>query len=672
MSALHPIHHAWAAEAFGDVLRPPEDLSPSEFAERHRHLKEGTTFRPGLWSNEVFPYLVPIMDAIQEAIRLGKRGLVLMKSGQGGGSEAMINALLWLKANFSGPILYLISKDDLAKEFSRDRFEHAQQTCAPIAVKSISGYGSGDSLHQRRFTDGKLTICGGRSVLNLQSEPRRFVMIDEVDSLLDEVPDGDPLQIAEIRVDAFPGTTLIIAFAHPSSADTRGAGKLYYESSDQRRGFVDCPHCPAEFWLQWDHVRVEPREGQERSEAERDPTRYVYRTPCCDRVLTDAQRWRAVANGVRQQSTLPEEEARAKPYLGVHFSQLYMSNKPLVFLAEKWVEGLADPATRRVFVNKRLGEPFSEDEGGVTDEQWKALIDRDHRRGEVPEWAAFLTGGADVNAQHVHWSVWAWGLRIDGQGRRRLCGALVDWAEVERVPASTNLDAADLEVLDEPFLHRTYQRPDGSGVRVRQAFIDAGWKSRAVYEYCRAAHRRLACTPAKGMNVDSRSKQPIHRWGKVPPYVVDGQRLDPGLQLAALNTFKGKRNWFDLCKVRTPLVNEETGEVLSEATRIVLPHDVDPRFVDHLRAEVLRTEKRKTFWHAKGPNHWLDTAIYAFASAYQLSALQRGRTAKEIKHEQQRQQSTQARRQEAAEQERQRRAGFRRTGGHRAGVRRRY
>ena len=52
------------AKAAAEVLRPPEDLAPSEFAARYRYLKQGTTFSPGRWSNEVFPYLVSIMDAI--------------------------------------------------------------------------------------------------------------------------------------------------------------------------------------------------------------------------------------------------------------------------------------------------------------------------------------------------------------------------------------------------------------------------------------------------------------------------------------------------------------------------------------------------------------------------------------------------------------------------------
>jgi len=659
---------SWGATALADVLRPPEDLSPSEFAAKHRRLKQGTTFRPGLWSNEVFPYLVSVMDAVQEAIRTGKN-LVLMKSGQGGGSEAMINALLWLKTHYPGPLLYLISKDELAKEFSRDRFEHANETCEPVAKKSLRGYGSGDSLHQRRYTDGKLTICGGRSILNLQSEPRRIVMIDEVDSLMDECPDGDPLLIAEIRVDAFPGETLIVAFAHPTT-DTRGAGKLFYEKSDQRRGHVWCPLCKVErFWLSWDsHVKVEPHEGQTKAEAERDPTAYVYRTPCCGGELTDALRWSAVGRGCEQVSTLAPEVAARKRWIGVHFSQLNMSNKTLSFLAEKWIEGLDDPSARRVWVNKRGGDVYRTKTEGSTAEAW-AELRQDYGRGEVPAWASFMTAGVDANKRHLHYALWAWGLRVGEHGRRWLHGALVDWAELARMPPSDTLDPADLAAaLDDPLLLSTYARPDGSLLRPRAVYLDSGWQPRAVYEFCRALERAGRFVPVKGGNDDSRSSRPLCRWGKVPPYVVDGAKIDPKTPLGSLNVYAGKEQLFALVGASGRYVDERTGELVT-SPRLWLPHDVDERFLKHASSEALVKQGKKSVWIAKGANHLSDCNVYAFTAAMNLSILTRGKTAMESKLEHQRKTSPQGRREAAQAAERSRRQGYKRAAGRRSGGR---
>jgi len=677
--ALAPAAHpalSWGATALADVLRPPEDLSPSEFAAKYRRLKKGTTFRHGAWSNEVFPYLVAIMDAVQEAIRTGKN-LVLMKSGQGGGSEAMINALLWLKVHYPGPILYLIDTISQAEEFSRDRFDYANQTCAPVAKKSLRGYGSGDTLLKRRYTDGKLALSGGQSILTLQSEPYRIVFIDEADSLLATCPDGDPFEIAEIRTDAFPGETLTVAFAHPTT-ETRGAGKIYYQKSDQRRGHVWCPICKVErFWLNWEgDVKVEPHPGQTRSEAERDASAYVYRTPCCNGVLTDALRWTAVANGCEQISTISPEIAARKSWIGVHFNQLYMSNKTLTFLAEKWIDGIGDSSVRRVWINKRGGDVYKEKSGNVSPAAWGRLR-QDYGRGELPSWASFLTAGVDVNSRHVHFALWAWGLRLDAHARRRLCGALIEWGELKRVPASLTLDPADLSVLDFPLLEQAYLRPDGSALRARQVYVDSGWQGKddplsgkgpAVYEFCREARHRERFVPIKGGSDDSRSKAAQLRWSKVPPYMADGVLLDPGLKLGLLNTYRAKLNLFDLVEQRLKLVDERTGELV-ESPRLVLPHDVEPRFLDQSGSEHLKTEGSKTFWVHRGANHFSDCNVYAFVGASNLSVLQRGKTAKEAKHAQQRKHSPEALRAQAAAAEEARRQSFKRAPGARRGRR---
>jgi len=239
--------------SYSRAIRPVEEMTPSEFAERYRNLKEGTTAKPGRWSNKYFPHLTDVMDCILEALQAGKTGVVLMKSGQSGGSEAMICVLAWLLYQFPGPILYLISTDIIAREFGKDRFSYLIRNCKPITKKALIGKGSGETIHAKRFTDGKIAIFGGGSISKLESIPYRFVFLDEVDSLKAEMNRhstklGDPIKTAEIRTDSYRGETLIIAFAHPTTK-AGGAGKLYYEKSDQRRAFINCPHCDGEFWL---------------------------------------------------------------------------------------------------------------------------------------------------------------------------------------------------------------------------------------------------------------------------------------------------------------------------------------------------------------------------------------------------------------------------------------
>jgi phage terminase large subunit GpA-like protein len=622
------LHHHQTQEmlqAYATVLRPTEQLSPSDWAQRYRVLKYGTTPKPGRWDNGYFPYLTSIMDCHQEAIEKGKRGLVLMKSGQGGGSEAEINCLAWCLDQYPGPALYLISKDEIAREFGRERFGYILESCEPLARKALRGRGSGELIHVKRFVDGKLVIQGGRSVLNLQSQPYRWVFIDEVDSLLDEIEGhGDPIRLAEIRTDSFSGQTLIVAFAHPS-ARARGAGKLYYELSDQRRGFVKCVHCGSEFWFTWDHVKVIPDDGLTKDQCERDPRYYHYFAPCCGAEISDAQRW-AMARHVVQKSTLPAAEADRRPWVGVHFSQLYMSNKPLRFLAEKWVEGIDDDSVKRVFVNKRLGDVYDAAIRETTTDAWRRLIvvprhENDcefYVRGQVPRGVQFLTGGQDSNSRELHWSVWGWGRMRDQSGYPQMVGWLIDYGVVRR-EYSLTLDVAELVVFDGILYDRSFASTDRKrGYWVEQCAHDSGWQEIPVYEYCRRRPDRSV--PSKGAAEDSRSSAPACRWGSAPAYKYgDIWVKDEEVRIMLLNTHTLKANWFGQVDKKFLRAQAE-GLPGRQQTRLVLPQDVGDDFLEQASSEFLAEEKRKEIWKHKGPNHWSDCNIYAYACALNLRA----------------------------------------------------
>lgn len=572
-----------------DVTKPPLDLSPADFAVRYRSLKEGSSFRCGPWSRDVFPYLDPIMNAGREAIETG-RNLVLMKSGQGGGSEAMQNLLHWCQVHYPGPMLYLISKDDLAREFGRDRFSYALSTMEPLVKKHLAGKSQGETIQIKRMVDGKLVIAGGRSILNLQSSPYRIVMIDEVDSLLDEVKnEGDPLKQAEVRTDAFSegGATLVVAFAHPTTRD-RGAGKLYYEHSDQRRCHIECPGCGAWFPLLWDYVVAENV---------KDPYSYRFETPCCKRVLSDGERFSAVRRS-RQVSVLPPEVAAKKRWLGVHFSQL--CSKPLLFLAREWSASIDEPSVRRVVVNKRMGDVYDDSEFQMGIGEWERLGE-DRELGGVPEEAEFLTAGQDSGARELHWAVWAWA-RLNGL----FFGWLVDFG-AEPGPLQFDeerrtLDARDLECFG-PIL---YQRTFGIHKKpVVMGFHDAGWQPGAIYEFTRTLPSRAF--PSKGLAVDDRSRSPAFAWHQVIGAKIGGAEVrDPNFKRADMNTFALKGDFF----------------ALAEARRLALPKTTARVFLEHLSAEKLTNDNGRRRWEAQGrANHWLDCSIMAFAAALNVDQL---------------------------------------------------
>jgi len=242
---IGPLNHADVWHHYAEAMRPPPPLSVSEFARAHRVLHANYCVEsPGPWNEEKFPHQHHTMNMVQEAIETGKRGVVWMAGGQVGKSDTAINGMLWLKVYYPGPQLFMTATDETAEEFGRERFEKIIPDCEPLARSYLKSKHT--KILLKRFADGNIRLVGGQSIFKLLSTPYRHVVIDELDSLTENLGgEGDPVKIAEVRMDSYSGYTLMIAYAHPTTID-RGAGKIYYESSDQRRPFVK-HDCGAEF-----------------------------------------------------------------------------------------------------------------------------------------------------------------------------------------------------------------------------------------------------------------------------------------------------------------------------------------------------------------------------------------------------------------------------------------
>lgn len=599
---------------------PLERVSPAKWAESYRVLEEGSTARPGPFSHEGFEFFISIENAAQEAMETGKK-FALMKPAQIGGTEVMLNVLGWLMTYYPGPALYMTSKDELAKEFARVRITPMCKTAAPLARKFLP---ESSLLTTMRFVDGKLSCTGGKSVLNFQSEPRRIVLVDEADSLAEDLGDeGDPIKLAEMRLAAFAifCATFLGAFAHPTIKE-RGTGKIYWRESDQRRAFVVCPHCAKEFWLSWDHVKILPRPEQSRSAAERDPTCYSYVTPCCAVELPDVERL-AIARKAVQKSTLPPEVAKTKSWIGCHISHLY--TKSLLELVRDWaIPALDSAAAKKVFVNKVLGECYEEAEANVTVDTWRKLVvPEEHqdtwRLGTVPAGVQWLTAGQDSRKMELHWAVWGWGLVKSEAGTPILRGWLVDYG-IEPGPAvgdpnRATLHAEDLSVFDQVLYAKTWpsMKDGGPEFFLLQALHDAGWQPIAAYEYCRMLEGRGV--PSKGLPTDDRSCAAPIAWSAPPKWRSGADEIsDPALRRADLNTYILK---LELTGLAGKTFNDEHGV---PRTRLAFPHDVAGSFLEQLASEKLVVvDGRKKWTKTSHQNHFWDCTVMAFASAINLA-----------------------------------------------------
>ena len=103
------------------VLRPAEILTVSKWAEKYRILDDSSNIG-GRWSNNVTPYLVEIMDCMNNT---DIRKIFFCKSTQVGGTAAMINMLFYIIMQSPAPTMIVYPSDDLAKDISNDNLKPA-------------------------------------------------------------------------------------------------------------------------------------------------------------------------------------------------------------------------------------------------------------------------------------------------------------------------------------------------------------------------------------------------------------------------------------------------------------------------------------------------------------------------------------------------------------------
>ena len=85
-----------------ESLKPPENITVSEWAEKYRVLDSKSSAMPGPWRNDKTPYLAGIMD---ELCNYETEEIIFVKPSQVGGTEALLNMLGWAIQQDPSPTL---------------------------------------------------------------------------------------------------------------------------------------------------------------------------------------------------------------------------------------------------------------------------------------------------------------------------------------------------------------------------------------------------------------------------------------------------------------------------------------------------------------------------------------------------------------------------------------
>ncbi|WP_428548454.1 phage terminase large subunit family protein [Profundibacter sp.] len=581
-----------------DVLRPPPELTISDWADKNRRLSSEASAEPGQWRTSRAEYQRGIMEAISDA---GVESVVIMSSSQVGKTEMLNNSVAYHIDQDPAPIMVVMPTERDAETWSKDRFSPmARDTpCLTGKIADPKSRDGNNKILHKRFPGGHLTIVGANAPSGLASRPIRLLMCDEVDRYpFSAGAEGDPVNLAKKRTVTFWNRKIVLV----STPTNKGSSRIEaaYEESDQRQYHVPCPECHEEQVLVWGQVKWDKTaSGTHRPETAK------YHCIHCNAVWDDETRWAAIGKGRWQAN---------KPFTGIagfHLNEIYSPWVRLEAMVKAFLSARAGgDDTMKTFINTSLGETWVES-GEAPD--WQRLLDRmeDWKPGIVPANALFLTAGADVQKDRIEVDVWAWG--------RGLESWLIDHIVIDGGPGSEGCWNGLTDLLG-----RTWQHANGSQMTIARLAIDTGYGTPAVYGWARKVGFGQVA-PVKGVEGFNRAS-PVSG----PTFVdatIAGKRLRRGARLwtVAVSTFKSETYRF--LRLERPTPEELAGDGTDYPPGTLhLPGWIDSEWLKQLVAEQLVTVRNKRgfarleWQKLRERNEALDCRVYARAAAWILGA----------------------------------------------------
>lgn len=552
-----------------EYLKPPENITVSEWADKYRLLDSKVTAIPGPWRTDYVPYLKDIMN---EFNNYETEEIIFVKPTQVGGTEALQNMVGYVIQQDPAPTMIVYPTDKLAESISDNRLKPMLLSTPTLRMRYKE---SESSKLEYQFEGMYLSLVGSNSPSSLASKPIKYLFLDEVDKYPGASKrEADPISLARERTKTFHNSKVFI-----TSTPTLKTGHIWQAKDNadiEKHYFVPCPHCHEYIELVLKQIKFPDEEGMSYADRAEEA---VYVCQKCGCIITDYDKPKMLEGGewrtVRQNTKYSRRVA-------FWMNTLYSPFVRFSQIAKEFLFSHKDPDRLQNFTNSWLAEAWED-----TKLKTSADLVRDRQTNLdpliVPDWAKLLTAGVDVQETSVYYSIRAWGDYLTSQNIAH--GQLHNWAEVEKV------------------MNREYKKADGSGYLVSLALIDSGNDTDSVYEFC--ANNEEWALPVKGSSTQFQGA--YYRISVVNKAYSNAQ----GMRLVLVDTDKYKDSIAGRMK-------RENG-----TGAWMVHNDIDDIYAEQVTAEHKVSAKSAngkvtSKWVVKSShadNHYLDTEVYAFAAA---------------------------------------------------------
>lgn len=466
-------------------MTPPDDLTVTQWAEAKRRLSAESAAEPGPWRTERTPYLREPMDAFTDP---KVRHIVMVAASQVGKSEFLNNCIGYIIDEDPGSILFIHPTTIDAQEYSKLRIAPMLRD-SPALRQKIAAPKSRDShntILQKAYPGGILTMCGSTEAHALASKPIRYVFGDERDRWATSAGnEGDPWDLAMARQTTFYNAKAVEVST--TTIKNASAIEAAYYTGTMERWNSKCPHCGEYHEIRWSDIRFEYDEIIVSHKKTYKVKKVYYTCPGCGCISTEAEMKRVPAKWIAENPEAYGQGTRSF-WLNAFVSQ-WASWESIVL---KYLNALGSTKKMQVVFNTCFGEPW-EDRGDIEDEDSLLARREDYGKDkngepvELPPGVLVLTAGVDTQDDRMEYEIVGHGFFGE------------TWGIEKGIVMGRPDDDATWNKLDEVVFDRVMRFENGVGLRVSMSFVDEGGHfTQSVRAQCNARiSKKVFCI--KGM-----------------------------------------------------------------------------------------------------------------------------------------------------------------------------
>lgn len=549
------------------IIKPPQKLKPSEWAETHLVLPDGAAAGQKL---KLYSFQKEMLDIIESD---QYRKVIYKTSAQIAKTTLLNSALFYWMGTDSSNIGIAQSSLSELKQWKSAKIDKTIEAVPVLndLVTDKNDKTKANNQQQTELKDGSfLYFMTLGSAKALRGKTLKRIILDEVSAIDQHSEEGNPIRLSEQRATDFGQEAKILISSTPTFSGD--AIDVEYQNSDQREYFVKCIHCQHEHTLKWENVKFDWKKNGKRDIP--DSSTAKLHCPECNNEITESQRIKMVAGGrwIAQNPSVTDTA-------GFYISRLYCPNSTIQAIAKEfelaWFE-----YNYQSFYNTVLGLHYSDLQEEIDDIALENLRDDSFDLKNIPDSVLGIVVGCDQQLDRLEATVLGFNeTELFVLGHRYFYSPN---CEIKGAKAYTDLAT---------FCNQRFKTVSGRDLPVLKVAVDGG-NGRAmqtVHSFCQQ-YKKFEMI--KG---SSNTKGDLFK-----------RSTSEGRQFYMLNVHEGK-TW-----VRS-LLNNAVADKTDAPLTIHFAHDLPDDYFEQVTAENLERSGSGVRWKqiTGRRNEALDTLVYS-------------------------------------------------------------